>query len=790
MPSHREAFESPKTEMMMKKKDTVIQALFYKSFNTQKRQKWSNLICVFLCPILLVCICGLIQMLLAISIANFKPFTAYSCVRMNQTAIKSPNQLFNYNCNRFYAPIHPAELELQVQDTEQYDQQYQPSSWQYWGDMGSMYFGPNGNYTPETIYGNNVSVIGTFSSKWGQRTRNDSIPASLMVNNFTQGYNQNNSVIYSKFGTGLLGSLTNYFKCNSKNCELATTVESYDSPSALKTALVKKLKDEQFYFSKQGGYFYRGRPGIFPQYAISATDDAVTIQIGDYANAVMGRETTVDFYNAGYYINMVSNAIIKQTSDWIIGGGFRTMPQSDYQNGKFDFSGQIISFFLPLCFSFLLPVFVHSLVKEKEERIFILLKMNGVSEMKYFFVLFCQNFLIYICSAIVFLITSAIWGIHFIMRTNFGVIAVLFILWGLSQISLSFLISAFFNKARSATIFTAILTLGNVVLGQLTGIPSLGIPDALFVYGPYAFFKALILINEAATDSTKYPYGFQQLNLPNSVGYAMLALFLTWIVYLILAIYFSLIIKSEFGTRKNIFFPIGYVYHKVLELMGKKTVHGGKVYSQFQDKDVKHESQIEDQDVVDMRNNVDAGKYDSPALVCHHLRKQFGHKVAVKDVTVSVEKNTVFGLLGSNGAGKSTLISILTGLLEPTHGSATYFGKLGQYDLNSQIDEIHKMIGICAQHDIFIPDLSVIEHLIFFGILKGLELKTAKSQADAALLHAQLNGFQKRFPNKLSGGEKRRVSISMANVNNPSLIFLDEPTTGLDPEVFLIYLGA
>lgn len=173
---------------------------------------------------------------------------------------------------------------------------------------------------------------------------------------------------------------------------------------------------------------------------------------------------------------------------------------------------------------------------------------------------------------------------------------------------------------------------------------------------------------------------------------------------------------------------------------------------------------------------------DFPAnapVIIQGMRKQYGTgsnaKIAVKDATFVVENNTVFGLLGPNGAGKTSLISILTGIYPPTSGTATLAG----FCISEEPDLSFRSIGVCPQFDILWSELTVEEHLYFYARLKGVVEIFEDEAVAAALDLIQMTHLRTRIIKGLSGGERRRVSIAIALVSNPKVVFLDEPTTGI-----------
>lgn len=135
----------------------------------------------------------------------------------------------------------------------------------------------------------------------------------------------------------------------------------------------------------------------------------------------------------------------------------------------------------------------------------------------------------------------------------------------------------------------------------------------------------------------------------------------------------------------------------------------------------------------------------------------------------------LFRVRSPNGAGKTTVISMLTGLEQPSDGSATICG----FDIETQIRLVHKVIGVCPQFDKLWPELSVRQHLVFYALLKGTPRAGAELVARQLAESVQLDGdAYGKLASKLSGGEKRRLSIAIALAGSPPVTFFDEPTTG------------
>jgi ABC-type multidrug transport system ATPase subunit len=134
-------------------------------------------------------------------------------------------------------------------------------------------------------------------------------------------------------------------------------------------------------------------------------------------------------------------------------------------------------------------------------------------------------------------------------------------------------------------------------------------------------------------------------------------------------------------------------------------------------------------------------------------------------------------LIGHNGAGKSTLMSLLTGLLEPSSGSA----HVGDVNLIDDISSVRKMIGYCPQYNFFWDELTARDHLVLFSLLRGIKYSEVNNSVDNILRLTQLSSYSHQSVKTFSGGMKRRLSVAMAGIGDPKILLFDEPTTGLDP---------
>jgi ABC-2 type transport system ATP-binding protein len=165
-------------------------------------------------------------------------------------------------------------------------------------------------------------------------------------------------------------------------------------------------------------------------------------------------------------------------------------------------------------------------------------------------------------------------------------------------------------------------------------------------------------------------------------------------------------------------------------------------------------------------------------LVAKDLHKSFNEHKAVDGVSFTIYKGEIFGLLGPNGAGKTTTIRMLSTVLEPDSGDVT----IGGYSVRRDANAVRSLIGVCPQELALYEELSALDNLVFFGRMVGLDGKEARAQAAARLELLGLAQRAKGRVDKFSGGMKRRVNLAVSLMGHPELLFMDEPTVGIDPQ--------
>ena len=165
-------------------------------------------------------------------------------------------------------------------------------------------------------------------------------------------------------------------------------------------------------------------------------------------------------------------------------------------------------------------------------------------------------------------------------------------------------------------------------------------------------------------------------------------------------------------------------------------------------------------------------------VIARDLHKSFNEHPAVDGVSFSIEKGEIFGLLGPNGAGKTTTIRMLATVLEADSGEII----IGGHSVRREAEAVRSIIGVCPQELALYEDLSALDNMVFFGRMAGMSGSQARDQAMANLKLMGLVDRAKGKVAKFSGGMKRRINLAIALMGSPLLLFLDEPTVGIDPQ--------
>jgi len=501
----------------------------------------------------------------------------------------------------------------------------------------------------------------------------------------------------------------------------------------------------------------------------TSAPDPYTPDIGNYAEsrhiAESNRPTDADKYFSVFAPVQVAvdQAIIRlktndDTFSYKLNIGKLGRAASNY-NGEKSNSG-VIATFVSLIFLAPLMMIVTYLVKEKERNIKDGLIMAGVHptifwlswEVIYTIIVFVVSIII----VIFFLITKTFSNVNpFILF-----IALLF--YGVSCCSFGFLFTTFFRKSRTAGTVVGLIGFAicvfNIALAYFSTVAK---KICAFIFSQFAIGSFVYEV-----DHMRYTY--QNLSFKNlfssDAGVYLGILLINNIIYFALAV-----LLDNFSVGENARYLFGkkkkpeeldsegqVTYEKDIQedynaKNGEKCmVEVSRVHKIFQKNVV--ESVIEDGEEKEVVNTVDY--------------------LAVNDVSFKVYQNEIFAILGHNGAGKSTLLNIMVGLLRATQGDIYFDGS----SLSSDLKKIRRDFGVCPQSNIIFDDLTVEQHIQIYGGIKNADVNV-----DEILKEVDLSDQKYKKASKLSGGQKRKLCIGLAIIGNPKYIFLDEPTTGLDP---------
>ena len=176
-------------------------------------------------------------------------------------------------------------------------------------------------------------------------------------------------------------------------------------------------------------------------------------------------------------------------------------------------------------------------------------------------------------------------------------------------------------------------------------------------------------------------------------------------------------------------------------------------------------------------NNLPQSSILGPAVTTNRLRKTFGSIVAVESLDLEIQRGEVFGLLGPNGSGKTTTIRMLTGLMQPTSGDATVVG----FDVRRESEAIRRNIGYMSQRFGLYDDLTIVENIRFYAGVYGLIGAEREGRIVELMDELGLAERAHQLAGTLSGGWKQRLALACATAHRPAMLFLDEPTAGVDP---------
>ena len=474
-------------------------------------------------------------------------------------------------------------------------------------------------------------------------------------------------------------------------------------------------------------------------------------------------ENISDLYDDVYsmsiiiYQTIVNKAIIKMlapsSQDFEINYTFLDRQGSDSVEVYVKYNEDLLPLFMLFYYTPCVCNLLILLVIEKESRIKESLVIIGLKKSS-----FWTSWSIIYGSIILFssiIVNFLMLYFKFLMNVNWIVLIITLIIYGLDCCCISFILSTLIKKSKTAntiSVMVIVAFLGMYFLEMYARKTSL---YNLYVYtlSPVSFLSLLyqlITYNQQGI----YIHLFSLFKYP-ILRKSFFGLLLTLVCYFLLAIYLDNVLPqgNNFHRKWNfIFTDLFKRQHLIKSIEGKKKEHTNNLYIQEDPKDMKK--------AVEIKN----------------IKKSFkvkGENIEIlKNIDFNAYYNEIFAILGHNGAGKTTLISIMTGILSSTQGEVYY----DEVPITGNETEICKKFGYCPQFDTFNNNLTVGEHVRLFSGIKGIDVDVDSVLEDIDLLSKKDN-----YPKELSGGQRRKLCITLALLGSPKYVFLDEPTTGLDP---------
>ncbi|KAM9343222.1 glucosylceramide transporter ABCA12 isoform 2-T2 [Pholidichthys leucotaenia] len=431
--------------------------------------------------------------------------------------------------------------------------------------------------------------------------------------------------------------------------------------------------------------------------------------------------------------------------------------------------------------------FVKKLVHERELRLHEYMKMMGVNPVSHFFAWFleCATYLLFTNV----LLTLVLKYGRILPHSDAFLIFLYLCTYGLSVLSFCYLVSSFFDKTYVAGLSGSLIYLLGffpyiivmAVESNLTFIQK----NALSLFFPACFSYA----SQYATRYEAQGEGIQWSNSytsplardTTSFGWLCWMLVIDSVLYFAIGMYIRMVFPGKYGIPAPWYFPFKLSFWTELCccVTSRRRQATGLFFANIMNQDVSiFSDDKEGKGALSSKAGEDFS--DLPVGVAlHGLTKTYGSQVAIDNLNVSFYEGHVTSLLGHNGAGKTTAMSLLTGLFPPTSGSIEVYGR----DMQTFIDSVRKDLGVCMQYDVLFDHLTAKEHLLLYGQLKAPHWSQRELQVQVRTILQDTGMYADRHKRvgTLSGGMKRKLSISIAFIGGSRLVVLDEPTTGVDP---------
>ncbi|KAF8691503.1 hypothetical protein HU200_040649 [Digitaria exilis] len=466
----------------------------------------------------------------------------------------------------------------------------------------------------------------------------------------------------------------------------------------------------------------------------------------------------------------------------------KDMPRAAHTDMPIDISFLLGKMVFVWMIMLLFPVILSNLVYEKQQKLRTIMKMHGLGDVTYWTISYCYFFLLSLLYMFFLVFFGSCAGIKLFTLNDYRVQFVVYFAYMNLQISFAFLMATYFSNVRTASVVAYLFTIGSGYSGEYLFRPifedmslSRSWTTLMEFFPPFSLYR--IVYEFSPPPSPLYRTDFSGLHWgdlgdgKNGMKDILIIMALEWATFLLLTFFFD-----EFGTLRNGIRKMASVCHS--------SVDGSSQASQKQTiqlQEFEYSVEMDRTDVLREREIVEQLLQESDgsySVICDNLKKVYHakdgnpEKIAVTELSLYMQRGQCFGILGPNGAGKTSLISMLTGFTKPTYGTAYINGM----DIRSDMGKIYTGIGVCPQFDLLWETLTGREHLLFYGRLKNLRCAALDRAVEQSLKNVRLfdGGVADKRVAEYSGGMKRRLSVAISLIGDPKVVYMDEPSSGLD----------
>ncbi|GMI58829.1 hypothetical protein TeGR_g2438, partial [Tetraparma gracilis] len=451
------------------------------------------------------------------------------------------------------------------------------------------------------------------------------------------------------------------------------------------------------------------------------------------------------------------------------------MPTPDYeQNVFYTAVGYLLGLAISMGFLYPMSRLVKSVVEEKETRMKETMLILGVDPTVLWF---SWVLTAYITFTIIAVMVTYVMSTSFLPASSSVLLFMYIWLFCASVIGFSFFVASFFSKAKLAAIVGPVALFASLMPRWIFYGTNRYEAENSKVWASLLPCTAFAFGADILSDYEYAEIGVQSFNMYEgaySFNTCLSMMAFDAVFYFFLAWYCNMIIPSEYGVHKSPFFLI---YPSFWAGVFQSVTRRAPAYSSLPNDTGSGMPTAPPTPRSDEQNFEPVDSTFTAQVQISHLSKHYAGAPgpAVDDLSLTMYENQIMCLLGHNGAGKTTTISVLTGLYPATGGDCTVFGNT----LSEDLAKIRHSTGICPQHNILFPEMTVKEHIVFFNAIKGVT--STNESIEKAAAEVGLGDKLSALSATLSGGMKRKLSVAISLCGNPKFLLLDEPTSGMDP---------